>query len=66
MIIGQINQSGSPILRITAYGNKGEITIDGILDTGFERSKGVLILSITPFSGERSLYICIVEVDKRR
>ena len=36
MIKGQINQAGSPILKITVYGNRGEITIDGILDTGFD------------------------------
>ena len=36
MITGQINQVGSPILRITVYGNKGEETIDSILDTGFD------------------------------
>ena len=36
LITGQINQAGSPILRITVYGNKGEVTIDGILDTGFD------------------------------
>ena len=36
MITGQINQVGSPILRITVYGNKDEVTTDGILDTGFD------------------------------
>ena len=36
LITGQINQAGSPILRITVYGNKDEVTIDGILDTGFD------------------------------
>ncbi|MBM3237332.1 hypothetical protein FJZ31_13650 [Candidatus Poribacteria bacterium] len=36
MITGQINQAFSPILRVTVYGNKGEVTIDGILDTGFD------------------------------
>ena len=36
MITGQINQAGSPILKITVYGNKGEVTIYGILDTGFD------------------------------
>ena len=36
MITGQINQAGSPILKIRIYGNKAEVTIDGILDTGFD------------------------------
>jgi len=36
LITGQINQAFSPILRVTVYGNKGEVTIDGILDTGFD------------------------------
>jgi len=36
LITGQINQAFSPILRVTGYGNKGEVTIDGILDTGFD------------------------------
>lgn len=36
MITGRINQALSPILRITVYGNKGEVTVDGILDTGFD------------------------------
>jgi clan AA aspartic protease len=36
LITGQINQAGSPILKITVFGNKSEVTIDGILDTGFD------------------------------
>jgi predicted aspartyl protease len=36
LITGQINQAGSPVLKITVYGNKGEVTIDGILDAGFD------------------------------
>ena len=35
MIQGKINQTGSPIIRITVRGSKDEVTVDGILDTGF-------------------------------
>jgi len=36
LITGRINQAASSIIRITVYGNKGEVEIDGILDTGFD------------------------------
>ena len=29
-------QTGSPIIRITVRGSKDEVTVDGILDTGFD------------------------------
>ena len=34
VIRGQINQAGSPIIRITVRGGKDEVTVDGILDSG--------------------------------
>lgn len=36
MMKGKINQVGSPIIEIEVYGRKGKVTIEGILDTGFD------------------------------
>lgn len=33
---GKINQTGSPIIEIEVYGRKGNVTVEGILDTGFD------------------------------
>lgn len=43
LLKGGINQAGSPIFKIKVYGNRGEVIVDGILDTGFD---GFLCLPI--------------------
>lgn len=44
MIKGKISDSGSPIIETIVIGSRTEITIEGILDTGFD---GYLCLPIT-------------------
>jgi len=52
LITGQINQAGSPILKITILGNKSKVTIDGILDTGFDGFICLLIAIAVPLGLE--------------
>ena len=44
MIKGKISDNGSPIIKMKIIGNRVEIDVDGILDTGFD---GCLCLPIT-------------------
>ena len=36
MITGQIDESGTPMLKVRAVGDRSEAMIEGILDTGFD------------------------------